>query len=497
MKILITSPEMVPFAKTGGLADVIGALPKALKKLGHDVRVIIPKYSAVDENKYNLKLIKSNPDVYEAKIFDPEITVYFIDNKKYFDRKELYQENGRDYLDNAERFIFFSKAVLSFIKSLGWEPHILHANDWQSALQVAYIKTILYDDPFFSPIACVYSVHNMGYLGLFPKEKMPLTGLGWEYFGIDGLEFFGKIAFAKAGFIFADVISTVSETYAKEIQTKEFGHGLEGLAGKRSQDIFGIMNGVDYDIWNPEEDPHIQYNYDLNDLKGKALNKQALQKAHDLDKKKDIPIIGMVSRITVQKGFDILLESFEKIMELGCQFILLGAGEPLMEEEFRLLQKKYKGQVSINLGFDAALAQMIYAGSDMFLMPSRYEPCGLGQLISFKYGTVPIVRETGGLKDSVKDYFLNTGQGDGFVFRDYSGEALLQAVDRAVQAYKQKDKWLKLVKKVMKYDFSWDSAAVKYVKLYKEAIGRLARHVRTFQMGDNQKGESKNRPGTR
>lgn len=475
---------MVPFAKTGGLADVCGALPKALKNIGHDVRVIMPKYGSIYNEKYNLKLIKSDlkiqigsqiviAQIYEAKISNPEIIVYFVGNDKYFDRKEFYQENGKDYPDNAERFVFFSKAALAFIKSIGWEPHVIQGNDWQSALAIAYIKTIYKKDPFFAPIACVYSIHNMGYLGLFPKEKMPLTGLGWEYFKIDGLEFYDQVSFAKAGIVFADAISTVSETYAKEIQTEEYGHGLDGLMKKRSNDIFGIMNGIDYDFWNPETDPQISFNYNPKDLKGKANDKLSLQKKHGLENNKDVPLIGMISRITAQKGFDILLGAIEKIMSSGAQFIILGAGDPEIQNKLLSFEKKYKGRISVNLGFDAALAEMIYAGSDIFLMPSKYEPCGLGQLVSFKYGTVPIVRATGGLSDSVKNYNVTNEQGDGFVFKDYNTQALAEAVERAVLVFKNKNKWDKLIKKVMKYNFSWDIAAEKYIKLYKAAIQKL------------------------
>jgi starch synthase len=479
MKILIASPEVVPFAKTGGLADVAGALPKALRDLGHDVRVILPKYKMIDAKKFNLKLIKQGvrvqildrvewADIYEAVIPGTDVEVYFVGNDKYFGRDSLYQDKGVDYPDNCERFAFYCKATLEFIKQLGWQPDVVNANDWQSAMILMYIKTIYKNDPFYRDISTVYSVHNMGYMGAFPPDQMSILGLGWEYFTPDTLEFWGKIALTKAGFVYADVINTVSEQYSREIQTAEYGYGLEGLLQHRAKDVFGIINGLDYDLWNPETDKLITKNYGTKSIEGKQDNKKALQVKNGLPVK-NVPLVGIISRLADQKGFDILAQDIENIMQMDLQIVLLGTGEPKYHELFKQMKQKYPEHIGLNLGFDAALAQLIYAGSDMFFMPSRYEPCGLGQLISYKYGTVPIVRKTGGLADSVQDEVT------GFVFEEYTSTALHDAVKRAVEAYSDKKKWKKLVQKVMTLDYSWDSSAKKYIDLYKKAMNRAHR----------------------
>ncbi len=484
MKILIVSSEMEPFAKTGGLADVIGALPKSLKDLGHDVRIIIPKYKAVDEKSLQLKLTKSGinvaigdkmktADVYETKIKGTEVTVYFVGNDEYFGRDGLYGENGLDYPDNAERFVFFNKAVLLFVKAIGWEPHVIHCNDWQTGLICAYLKTTHANDPFFRTVASIYTVHNMGYIGMFPGNLMPITGLGWENFTPDTLEFWGHMSFAKAGLVFADVISTVSPTYAKEIQTEEYGYGLNGLMKARSLDIYGILNGIDYDIWDPSKGKRISAKFSKTNLRGKATNKTALRKMTGLAAKKDVPIIGIVTRIAGQKGLDILADAFDKIMKLPVQFVMLGVGEKELEDKFKYFAEKYPDKVSVNIGFDSAEAPMIYAGADMFVMPSKYEPCGLGQMISFKYGTVPIVRSTGGLADTVKNIDPKTNEGNGFTYEEDNPEALFDTVKRAADYYKDKKKWNKVAKTVMEYDFSWEVAGEKYVSVYKKAIEKL------------------------
>jgi len=484
MKILFVSSEMVPFCKTGGLADVAGSLPKAVKALGHDVRAIIPKYKMVDDGHFRLKtLFETIPvrvgnmveyaSIHETKLPGSGVTVYLIGSEKFFDREGLYQENGRDYPDNAQRFVFFCKAVLAALKKLGWEPHVIHLNDWQTALIGAYIKTEGKEDPFFRTVATVYSVHNMGYLGLFKADTMPLTGLSWQYYTPDTLEFWNNVSYAKAGFVFADVINTVSPTYAREIQTPEFGCGLEGLVKKRGSDVYGILNGIDNELWDPERDTKIAKMYSSSNLRGKAVNKAALRKANDLENSKDAPIIGIISRLADQKGLDILSQALPAIMGMGFQFVALGAGDPSYQELFRSFSERYKGKFAANIGFNSALAQLIYAGSDFFIMPSRYEPCGLGQLISFKYGTIPLVRKTGGLADTVFDYDLKSEKGDGFVFEEYSSKALEDAAIRAFAAYKDRKKWGRLVKKVMGYDFSWDISAKKYIALYKKAIEKV------------------------
>ncbi len=477
MKILIASAEVVPFAKTGGLADVAGALPKALRSLGHDVKVIMPKYKMVDSGKFDLDKIydgievevagrKELADVYEGVIPGTDVTVYFIANEKYFGREGLYQDKGVDYPDNCERFSFYCRASMEVIKKIGWQPDVIHANDWQSALIVMYAKTLYKDDPFFSHSATVYSIHNMGYQGTFPADQLPVTGLGPEYFNSESLEFYGKIALTKAGFVYADVINTVSPQYAREIQTAEFGHGLEGLLLARKKDVYGIVNGIDYELWDPAIDPHIPAKFSPKKFPLKAENKRVLQSRNGLPQI-DVPVIGIISRLADQKGFDILAQDIESIMQMKLQIILLGTGEPKYHELFKEMKKKYPEHLGLNLGFDAALAQLIYAGSDMFLMPSLYEPCGLGQLISYKYGTVPIVRKTGGLADTVID-----GK-TGFVFEEYTASALLDAIRRAVEAYKDKKKWKALAVHDMGLDYSWNASAKKYIELYEKAGSKL------------------------
>lgn len=468
MKILFVSPEVVPFAKTGGLADVAGSLPKALKELGHDVRIFMPRYKKIDPAKNDLKMM--DPEIYEGRLPGSDVIVYFYENEGYFgNREELYQVKGKDYEDNLERFSAFCRAGLRFVKKINWQPDIVHCNDWQSALMAAYLKVFYREDPFFFETAAVYSIHNMGYLGMFPKEKLPATGLGWGEFSMDKLEFWGNIALTKAGFVYADVINTVSQTYAKEIQTEEFGHGLDGLLRFRSHDVYGIVNGLDYDLWNPATDPYITRHYSAATISFKNENKAELQKLCGLPRKKTTPVIGMISRLADQKGLDILAGALDDIMHMNCQFVVLGTGDPKYHELLKNMKEKYPKHIGISLKFDAKLAQLIYAGSDMFFMPSRYEPCGLGQLISFKYGTIPIVRKTGGLADTVRDFNSKTGEGDGFVFEEYSSAALCAAVKRAVETFKKRSLWKKLQEKVMEYDYSWEASAKKYEELYAKA----------------------------
>ena len=459
MKILFISSEVVPFSKTGGLADVAGSLPIALKEIGHDIRIFTPRYKNVERAGF---------------LPDSEVPVYFYEDEKNFgSRQELYQVAGVDYPDNLERFVAFCQAALPYVMQIGWKPDIVHCNDWQSALVIAYLKLRYQDNDFFSRTATVYSTHNVGYLGMFPKEKLRLTGLGPEVFTPEGLEFWGNLALTKAGFVYADVINTVSETYAKEIQTEEFGHGLDGLLRARSQDVYGIVNGIDYDIWNPATDKHIPKRYSPATLSLKVENKLELQKQNNLPQNKEIPVIGMITRLADQKGFDILAGALDAIMKENCQLIILGTGDKKYHDLLLKAKQKYPERIGVNLTFDAILAELIYSGCDLFLMPSRYEPCGLGQLISFKYGTVPIVRKTGGLADTVHDFDPKTGEGEGFVFENYTSEALLKAVKRAIGTFKKKTVWKPLQEKDMGLDYSWDASAKRYVSLYMKALAKI------------------------
>ncbi|OGB89158.1 hypothetical protein A2625_02425 [candidate division WOR-1 bacterium RIFCSPHIGHO2_01_FULL_53_15] len=459
MKIIFISSEVVPFAKTGGLADVAGSLPKALKGIGHDVRVYLPRYKKIKPEKF---------------LPGSKVPIYFFEHEKYFgSREELYQVKGVDYPDNLERFSAFCQSVFPFLKKLGWIPDVIHCNDWQSALVIAYLKVIYKDDLLFKRTAAVYSIHNMGYLGMFPKEKLPLTGLSWDQFKPEALEFWGNIALTKAGFVYADVINTVSETYAQEIQTKEFGHGLDGLLRARSADVFGIVNGIDYDIWNPATDKNIPKRFSPATLSLKIGNKIELQKHNGLPQKKETPVIGLITRLADQKGFDILSGALQGIMDEHCQIVVLGVGDKKYHDLLLKMKRNYPDHIGVNLSFDASLAELIYAGADMFMMPSRYEPCGLGQLISFKYGTIPVVRKTGGLADTVHDFNSRTGEGEGFVFEEYSSRALLAAVKRAIETFHKKTLWKPLQEKIMQLDYSWDASAKKYVSLYMKALGKI------------------------
>lgn len=459
MKILYLSSEVVPFSKTGGLADVAGALPKALKAIGHDIRIFTPRYKKTKK---------------AAVLPGSEVPVDFFEDEKLFgDREELYQVKGKDYPDNLERFAAFCRGALALVKANNWRPDIIHANDWQSGLAVAYLKTILKDDPFFKRTAAVYTIHNMDYLGLFPKEKFAATGLDPSLFGPAGLEFWGQVSLAKAGLVYADAINTVSESYSREIQTPEFGAGLDGLLRFRAADVYGIINGVDYEIWNPATDPNIPKRYSPATVSLKVENKLELQKQNGLPVDKNIPVLGLISRLADQKGFDLLAGALEEIMKEELQLIVLGTGEPKYHQLLEAAKKKYPDKLGINLKFDAMLAELVYAGSDLFLMPSRYEPCGLGQLISFKYGTVPIVRKTGGLADTVQQYEAAGGAGTGFVFKKYEAKALAETIRQALVAFAQKGQWSKLQEKIMKLDYSWDASAKKYVTLYMKALNKV------------------------
>ncbi|KPL01106.1 MAG: glycogen synthase [candidate division Zixibacteria bacterium SM23_73_3] len=490
LKILIASPEVVPFAKTGGLADVCGALPKALAKLGHQVKVILPKYRMVDEKEFKLSGLKTDIPlipvgdknvkitVKNYNLPSPKVEYLFVVCDEYYDREELYkdQSTGFDYKDNDERFVLFARGTLEILKARGWQPDIVHANDWQSALMAAYLKTIYADDPFFEQTASVFSIHNLAYQGNFPKSALDKIGVSKDlFYPASAFEFWGNVNFMKAGISYADVMNTVSETYAVEIQSSsEFGHGLEGVLRTRNADLYGIVNGIDYDVWSPEKDKLISYNYSLKDISNKRKNKELLLKLCNLPlSSRDIPLIGIISRLADQKGFDLLAKIGDELLSLDLQLVILGTGEEKYHRLFKEMRVKCSDKISVNLGFDNPLAHLIEAGSDMFLMPSRYEPCGLNQLYSLKYGTVPIVRKTGGLADTIENYDLQTGEGTGFVFKNYDASELMDTIKLALRVYKEKDAWLKLMKNGMKKDFSWETAAKKYVEIYQKAIQKM------------------------
>lgn len=485
LKILYASPEMVPFAKTGGLADVAGALPQALAARGHEVCAVMPRHQALYNGSFALTPSSLPPfsvpvaqktetvEAYEL----PErkdLRFVFISHEGFFRRPELYRdpETGSDYDDNDERFAYFSRAVLEWCKRADFRPDILHVNDWQAALIPTYLKTEYAADPFFAETRTVLTIHNLAYHGLFPGKRFGVLGLDPSYYApLSFFEFYGKVDFLKAGICYADKINTVSETYSREIQSgPDFGCGLEGVLQQRSADLYGIVNGIDYSVWNPETDSLIPVNYSSQNLTGKLKNKEELMEECGFKlSHRELPVLGVISRLDDQKGFDLLAEIAERLFERDLLFVLLGTGAEKYHQLFETLQQKYPNKFHAFLTFDNRLAHLIEAGADMFLMPSRYEPCGLNQLYSLKYGTVPIVRRTGGLADTVEDADLTRGSGTGFVFDEYSGQALLEAIDRGLGAFALPAGWKKIMANGMAKDFSWAVSAAKYERLYHAA----------------------------
>ena len=480
MRIVIGSAEVAPFAKTGGLADVAGTLPKHVGQLGHDVIVIMPLYRKVRQSGVKLQPTRLSFEVpianrvvtgklWRSTLPGSDLPIYFVENNAYYDRDGLYGTGGghdSDFADNSERFIFFTRAILEACEQLEFAPDVIHCNDWQTGLLPVYLKTIYRDRPHLRDTATVYTVHNLAYQGMFWHWDMKLTGLDWYLFNWRQLEYYGNLNFMKGGIVFADVINTVSKQYAQEIQTQEYGVGLNDVLKERSADLYGIVNGVDCTVWNPELDEHIAARYGPNDLTGKARCKADLQEKCGLPKS-NAPLIGVVSRLDKQKGFDILGEAIEDIMKLELQMVLLGTGDPKYHTLFENMAERFPRKIAVKLAFNDPLAHQIEAGSDMFLMPSRYEPCGLNQLYSLKYGTVPVVRHTGGLADTIIDGTT------GFSFEEYTPSALLAVIRRALKAYGEKATWGKLIRNCMKQDWSAERSAREYVELYERALAKM------------------------
>jgi len=476
IKVLFAASEAVPFAKTGGLADVAGTLPRELAKLGADVRLIIPKYKSIPKEFIErmeyigyvyVELSWRHQYCAVLKLEHEGVTAYFIDNEYYFNRDELY-----GHFDEAEQFAFFSKALLKVLPLIDFKPDIIHCNDWQTGVVSAFLATHFRHEKYYNSLKTVFTIHNLRYQGIFPKGILgDILGIGWEYFNADGLEFQNCVNYMKAGIAFSDVITTVSRTYAEEIKTDFFGEKLNGIINKRSDSIFGIINGIDYRENDPDTDSRIFKNFSAEHLEGKLENKRMLQQSLGLPQDDGIPLIGIVSRMADQKGFDLIARVFEELLQLNLQLTVLGTGDRRYEEMFGYAASRYPGKVSANLKYDGILAQRIYAGADMFLMPSLYEPCGLSQLFSLRYGTVPIVRETGGLKDTVAPYNEFTGEGTGFTFANYNAHEMLDTVRRAVKIYEDKAAWKKIVESGMKQDFSWNKSAQEYLQLYNKLLG--------------------------
>lgn len=474
MRVLFCASEIVPLAKTGGLADVAGALPEALAARGVDVTLAMPRYQGITlaarragavEVRVGDRVIAGT--VAEARVPGSELPIWLVEQPELFDRPGLYGEAGRDYDDNLVRFTFFSRALLQWLDGQAWQPDVIHCNDWQTAL-VPVIVRLGGRGP-----ATVLTIHNLAYQGLFPAAQFPLTGLPGSLYTMAGLEFWGQVNLLKGGLYFADVLSTVSETYAREIQTAEFGAGLDGVLRDRAADLFGILNGVDYAAWDPSVDPLIPARYTADDLSGKAVCKRHLQQAFHLSPDPRAPLVGMVTRLADQKGLDLVAEIIEEVLSAGVQFVLLGTGDARYHTFFEGLMARRPSQVAVRLGFDNTLAHQIEAGADLFLMPSRYEPSGLNQLYSLRYGTVPVVRRTGGLADSIVDTTPQTladGTATGFVFERYAADALRDAVGRALEAYGQPAVWRRLQQQGMAQDFSWHRSAGRYLDLYARAL---------------------------
>lgn len=486
MNILLATSEAVPFAKTGGLADVCGALPAEIARLGHDVAVIMPAYRQVreaglpiDDTGIDLAIPIGRKTVtgslLRGQLPDTSVPVYFVDQPGYFDRPGLYQSEGKDYIDNCERFVFFCRAVLEAIDRLHLPVDILHANDWQTGLVPAYLKTEYAGVPGYEQIRSVLTIHNMAYQGQFWHWDMLLTGIDWKYFNWQQMEFFGKLNLLKTGLVFADYLTTVSPRYAQEIQTPEHGCGLEGVLSGRSRSLTGIINGVDYRQWNPATDPHLAQQYDAGSFGiGKPACKQALQAELGLPQDAATPLLGIVGRLVDQKGLDLITQVLKDTLPTHhTQWAILGTGEQKYHELLPTLAARYPDRLAVRLDFSDPLAHRIEAGADIFVMPSRFEPCGLNQLYSLRYGTVPLVRATGGLADTITDVTpqtLEAGTANGFSFFDYSTTALSATLDRALATYADRDTWRRIVGAGMAQDWSWARSARQYVSLYEEAV---------------------------
>jgi starch synthase len=486
MHIAFAASEGVPFSKTGGLADVVGALPRALAALGHRVSVYLPRYrqtKLTDPQTLLRSVTVPFDDRYRfCSLVTPGsqagVQYYFVDYPPFFDRDALYGTAVGDYPDNAERFALFSRAVIEASKIVG-APDIFHCHDWQTALIPVLLRTQYLADPAFREAATVFTIHNMGYQGLFPPEILPLLMLPWDLFTITKMEFFGQVNFLKGALVYADYVTTVSRKYSQEIQTTEYGFGLEGVLHDRAATVTGILNGVDYSEWSPENDRFIAAQYSPDNLAGKAMDKIDLLATFGMENADPkLPLIGIVSRFAAQKGFDLIAQIMDRLAREDMILIVLGTGDKPYEEMFLRLQKQFPHKIAVRVAYDNALAHKIEAGADMFLMPSRYEPCGLNQIYSLKYGTVPIVRATGGLDDTIEPWDARTGKGTGFKFYEYNGESLLLTIKAALQAFRDQASWQVLMRNGMARDFSWTASAKEYVKVYERA-----RQARTASVG--------------
>jgi starch synthase len=471
LKVLMVAGEAVPFAKVGGLGDVVGALPRALEKLGVEVTIVIPRYRSIDLSKFAFEPIPGH-DVHRSLLPGSSIEVFLIGNDLYFDRDGIYfdVETGKDYPDQADRWISFQRATMDFFKNRP-APDILHCHDHQTGLVPAYLNRFYRDS--FPHTRSAFTIHNVGYQGLFPREAMVRAGFDdAEFYPGSAFEFYGMLNFMKVGISYADVITTVSQNYAREIQTsKEYGYGLEGVLAERSRDLVGILNGIDDEIWNPATDSLIPAVYTASNLAGKLKNKKAVLKKFGLNAtRENWPVLAMISRIDAQKGFDLVVSNLEYLLSKDLYFVLLGSGNKETESYLRTVIDRHPGKAGMRFEFDNGSAHLVEAGADIFLMPSKYEPCGLNQMYSLRYGTVPVVRSTGGLADTVHEFDPATAEGTGFCFDDYDPDQFRDAIDRALSLWPDRKRWRRLMRNGMQQDFSWTESAKRYVELYERLL---------------------------
>jgi starch synthase len=486
-KILYLASEVTPFARAGGLGDVTGALPKALKNLNQEIRIIMPKYKFINERKYVLREVirlREIPvtvngrteiaNVKSAFVPDSKVQVYFVEVSDFFSKPGLYNDplTNEPYPDNAERFAFFAKAAMETLKTLSWQPDVIHCNDWQTAYVPVYLKTIYHNDDFFKGIKTVYTIHNLTNQGSFDKsiaEKIDFDESEVKEDGMFGKD--DKLNLTKAAVYFSDFITTVSENYANEIiENDNIGYAFGSMLNEKGENFEGILNGADYDVWSPEKDKSIPFKYSQENLSGKEENKKALLMRLGLEYEENVPVISVISKLTEQKGLDIILEAIPQLMEFNLKLCILGEGDPEITDQLMQAQKKYNRKLSINVTYDENMSHLFEAGADIFLMPSKYEPCGLNQVYSLRYGTVPVVSPIGGLLDTVANYDPKINEGTGFVMENLTAGSLINAVNRAFDLYNKKELWHELQKKIMKEDFSWELSAKRYLDIYERMI---------------------------
>jgi starch synthase len=485
MHVALVASECLPYSKTGGLADVVSALVRSVAALGHEISVYLPRYRHTHisqertvvrsitvpfDDRYRFCSIATGTGYSGVRFF-------FVDYPPFFDREGLYGSASGDFPDNAERFALFCRATIEAAKILG-VPDIFHCHDWQAALVPVLLRTQYLEDPALESVGTVFTIHNLGYQGLFPPEILPLLQLPWDLFAISKMEFFGNVNFLKGALVYSDLITTVSKRYSQEIQTTEFGFGLDGVLKERAPNLVGIVNGVDYEEWNPETDRYITASYSAEDLTGKRECKKDLLTTMGLGESDlNLPVLGIVSRFAAQKGFDLIGQIIDRLVLEDLLIVVLGTGDKLYEEMFLRLSRRVPEKIAIHIAYDNALAHKVQAGSDLFLMPSRYEPCGLSQIYSLKYGTVPIVRATGGLDDTIDAWDTRTKKGTGFKFHEYSGEALLRSIRQALELYRDPTSWQRLMRNGMSKDFSWRVAAREYVRVYERVRQQHAQSI--------------------